>query len=252
MVALISIACTPTNPPSPPPSPEATPVATPKASPPASTPTKTISKVGLMEHLDFTQPLTNLTKSITEKEGVSKTKDRFDRTDQALSLSGDRSFLKLDIDINPAAVPQLTMAVWVKYTGDTTAQQNQSFQVISHDDGNFDRSLGIDNRAGSWGWSAFAGENEPNVLGGLPITANRWVFLAVTYGDDAVVLYVDGKKVADKKNAVMGTGKDFLMLGSNPEFGEHFQGDIDDVFLYRRKLTDAEISELYEITKEPF
>jgi len=82
-------------------------------------------------------------------------------------------------------------------------------------------------------------------------TCWAWVFLAVSYSTSAKTadLYVNGKKIASETDAEPARGHDFLMLGANPAFVQHFPSEIDDCLLYARRLTDAEILEIYEITK---
>ena len=49
-------------------------------------------------------------------------------------------------------MPQVTMVAWVRPDDGSPIKQ-----VISHDHGGYDRSLGIDSRGGGVGWSAFSG-----------------------------------------------------------------------------------------------
>jgi hypothetical protein len=76
--------------------------------------------------------------------------------------------------------------------------------------------------------------------GGLPL--NAWSHLAATYDGATVRLYVNGVQVAAtvaKDSIITTTGA--LRIGGNSIWGEFFTGRIDEIRLYNRVLTAAEI-----------
>ena len=99
---------------------------------------------------------------------------------------------------------------------------------MSHDNGSYDRGMGMDARAGQWGWSAFAGTDQ--VIGGAPVRQNEWTFLAVTVikQPKTTKLWV-GDAEFTAQTSEMGEGHEFLWIGGNPSYGEHFVGDIANV-----------------------
>jgi hypothetical protein len=129
------------------------------------------------------------------------------------------------------------MGAWAKATSGTPIRQ-----VISHDNGGYDRSVGIDFRGGGTGWTAFAGTG--SVLGFQPLTLDEWTFLAVVYDQTigSVTLYVNG--VAFSGSATLGSGNTFTRIGMNPAFGEYFQGSIDNVFFFGDALSPAAINQI--------
>lgn len=161
---------------------------------------------------------------------------------QAWNFDGKESYLKINLDINPIKYPQLTMSAWARYTG---PDADGPFQVISHDDGGYDRSVGIDTRGNTGrSWSTFVGS--AGVLGSTEkVTKNNWAFLTSVYDQNAktVSFYVNGVRVQAEK-AELGGGHPYLYIGSNPSFGEHFTGDIDEVKIFGRALTPTEIQEM--------
>ena len=75
---------------------------------------------------------------------------------------------------------------------------------------------------------------------GLPI--NAWTHVAATYDGPSIRLYVNGAQVAS--GAASGTyeqNANPLWIGGNAVYGEHFQGKLDDIRIYNRALTGAEI-----------
>jgi hypothetical protein len=120
-------------------------------------------------------------------------------------------------------------------------------QVISHDNGGYDRSLGLDWRQGydgstTQGWSAFAGGG--GVLNSGSATSGAWTFLAVVYDQAAwsVTLYVNNSSFP--MTGLLGDGWEYTLIGSNPSFGEYFSGVIDNVFFFDEALTAAQIENI--------
>ena len=76
--------------------------------------------------------------------------------------------------------------------------------------------------------------------GSLPL--NAFTHLAVTYNGTALVLYVNG--VPARSVAVQGSIQNSSMgvhIGGNTVWGEYFQGQIDEVRIYNRALSQSEI-----------
>jgi hypothetical protein len=154
---------------------------------------------------------------------------------QSLNFNGKDNFVSAPVNINPDMMPQITITAWVRAEN---ASPNQ--QVISHDNGNYDRSVGIDYRGGGIGWSCFSGSGA--VLGYREVSIGEWVFLAVVYDQAAakVRLYVNDTMY--EETGTLGSGWDYINIGRNPSFGEYFAGAIDDVRIYNEALDTDEIS----------
>ncbi len=155
-------------------------------------------------------------------------------TGGAFVFDGSSAYIQIQgLNISPSVFPQLTMGAWVLATDVSPIRQ-----IISHDNGGFDRSLGLDNRGGVNGYSAFTGTG---VLGGQPATPWVWTFVAVVYDQIAgtTMLYVNGATYTG--TAASGTGMEFTRIGMNPAFGEYFSGRIDDVFFFSGALTGPQL-----------
>ncbi|HEX8523847.1 MAG TPA: Ig-like domain-containing protein [Tepidisphaeraceae bacterium] len=79
--------------------------------------------------------------------------------------------------------------------------------------------------------------------GGSVLPLNTWSHLATTFDGSAIRLYVNGTLVGS--TAVTGpitTSSDVLRIGGNSVWNEFFQGSIDEVRVYGRALTGAEIA----------
>jgi hypothetical protein len=76
-----------------------------------------------------------------------------------------------------------------------------------------------------------------------PLTLNTWSHVAVTYDGSNMLLYVNGALVATKaQTGTIATGNQALRIGnSNASISEGFNGLIDEIRIYNRALSAAEI-----------
>ena len=167
----------------------------------------------------------------------------------AYQFDGLNDFIELSIDVNPSVLPQLTWGAWVNADANDGVRQ-----VLSHDNGLFDRSLGMDFRAGGGSpsdWSSFTGSNIDTSGGilssGVDVTIGNWVFLAAVYDEvtATVHLHVDGL-VVTALDSEFGSSHNALRIGSNPlsDGIEFFAGQIDNVFIYDEALSASRIEEI--------
>ncbi len=149
--------------------------------------------------------------------------------------SGTNTFITIPLDINPAALPGLTMGAWVRPRDVSGVIRG----ILSNDNGGFDRNLDLDTRGGSGlRYSAFTGSG---VLGGPPAVANTWVFLAVRYDDTAGTVRLDVDSARFSVGGRPGAGNSQTTIGRNPNFDSPFIGSIDNVFFFNRVLSDSEL-----------
>ena len=179
--------------------------------------------------------------------GLTLVADHKGRPNKALHFDGQGSYFKVNMDINPSVLPEFTFHAWVRFTGDPADVTSR--QIFSHDDGEYDRTVGIDPRGkGGFGWCAFVGDHE--VLGTLPLKKDEWVMLTAVYNHPkkTAALYIN-EKVIEDKGCTLGTGLKTLTVGANPTFGENFIGDIEDIGLYGRSWTPEDVAKAYKEQK---
>ena len=88
-----------------------------------------------------------------------------------------------------------------------------------------------------------AGGGSRNVNGSAAIAVNTWTHLALTYNGTALTMYVNGVQSGQTVFAgSIATSTGALKVGGNAIWGEWFQGLIDEVRVYNRALTGAEIT----------
>jgi hypothetical protein len=156
------------------------------------------------------------------------------------------------ININPDYIGTLTMGAWVR----TTTLAPTLRKIMGHDDGGWDRTIGLDDRGGPFRYTSFTGSNPgPAELPG-PRSTNEWTFVAATYDDLSLTLTVyvdvDANTVGDElasatvTDAFFQFGQDTTAIGSlRPDNGdEGWIGYIDNVFLFDHILTREELTAL--------
>ncbi|MBF2054099.1 MAG: LamG domain-containing protein [Candidatus Sericytochromatia bacterium] len=253
LLCLLATACTvnvnntPANP-APSAAPSAMPSAAPSSTPdngsstPTPTPTPEVSTAGLIEYLDFSAA------PPAEQTGLSATPDRLAQADQAWRFSGEsNSFYRVDRDINGTTLPQATFSAWVRTAGENGVDQGH---IISPDNANTSRMLYFTSSSGSPLWHAGTGPSSDDLS--TQALVNRWQLLTVTYDDSSntVALYVDGNLRASTTELAPRNGYDYFHIGNSPFSGKFFVGDIDEVRVYNRVLSDSEIQQLYLASKD--
>lgn len=176
--------------------------------------------------------------------GASLTANGFQGS--AYQFDGLNDFISIPTNVNPGPLPQLTWGAWVNADRITGNPRSGVRQVLSHDNAGFDRSLGMDVRFGGGvpsDWSTFAGSGG-GLGSGIDVVIGDWVFLAASYDQVAgqVKLYVNDQVFST--TGVFGSGFSNVRIGSNPGFGEHFAGRIDNVFLFDEVLTDDRVADI--------
>ena len=80
------------------------------------------------------------------------------------------------------------------------------------------------------------------VNGTTTLQVNTWTHLATTYDGSAMKLYINGVLVGTRATSgTILTTTNPLRIGGNAPWGEYFSGLIDEVRIYNRALTPAEI-----------
>ncbi|MEE4119783.1 MAG: LamG domain-containing protein [Paracoccaceae bacterium] len=158
----------------------------------------------------------------------------------APGLSGIRT----PVDINSAVLPALTMGAWIRPDTFGTGSFGPG-KMLSHDNGGFDRTIGFDGRGDSPGTNiaAFTGSGVADIDGTFS-AFGTWTHYAVRYDGANSALFRNGAPVESFTAGSSVSGLS-LFIGTNPGFDEDFDGLMDDVFVYGRALTDAEIADIF-------
>ena len=155
------------------------------------------------------------------------------------------------ININPGEIPKLTLGAWVK----TSNLDPGLRKVMGHDNGGWDRTIGLDNREGDFRYTSFIGNGRPVVGTPGPESVDHWTFLAASYDQTAneVTVYVDVDSsttddalVAVTEPTAFGDGFDtFAIGGLRPDnANEGWAGAIDNVFVFDDALSADQLTQI--------
>src|SRR5678816_1771512 len=80
------------------------------------------------------------------------------------------------------------------------------------------------------------------VFGTASLAVNTWSHIAVTYDGANLRLYVNGTQVSSvARTGTIPTSTNPLQLGGDSIYGQYFAGAMDEVRIYNRALSAAEV-----------
>ena len=151
---------------------------------------------------------------------------RFDGTDQTLMSS---------IDIGPRRMPYGTVVTVFR---STTADKSPFRKLYGNDNGGFDRAVGLDDRS-ERNYTLFTGSG---VAGYFDLVSNTTYVGVDEYSPDTFSGWVNGSVAVAKIAAAW--HEDALpnmhIGGTGTVFNEYWSGDLAEIIVYARKLSDAE------------
>jgi len=155
----------------------------------------------------------------------------------ALSFNGTNA----RVDIPDAAALHLTTGMTLEAWVNPSAAGNGWQDVIYKGNDNYYlESSSTPNNAPVAG--ATVGSADVGAFSSAPLVTNSWTFLTETYDGTTIQLYVNGVQVAGlAQSGSLVTSTNPLQIGGDSIFGQFFQGLIDNVRIYNRALTAAQI-----------
>ncbi|MFT3866771.1 MAG: hypothetical protein QM729_21120 [Solirubrobacterales bacterium] len=165
------------------------------------------------------------------------------RYGEAMEFDGEGDFLKIPESSELDLTEEFTLEAWVRPEG-----EGYWSPVIDKENGASEGSA-----AAYW---LYDGEWEPHVPwggtqpssgeftgveGDEPLPVGKWSQLTVTWDGSRARLYVDGELVDVGPAGAPPITEGNLDIGGSPELGYYFDGRIDEVRIYDRALTGAEV-----------
>ena len=90
-------------------------------------------------------------------------------------------------------------------------------------------------------YAGIAGAYEVDGRSQLPL--NTWSFVAVTYDGATIRVYLNGTQIStSNRTTTMPVTAQPLRIGGDSQWGEYFNGLIDNIRIYNRALSAAEIT----------
>jgi predicted secreted protein len=95
----------------------------------------------------------------------------------------------------------------------------------------------------------FVNNTTSKVDGTTAVTDDEWHFIAGTFGNKTLRMYVDGKKEAEAQSAVNINPNDWdVMIGgiASSNGAQQYRGSIDEVAMYNRELSADEVTAIFQ------
>jgi len=155
----------------------------------------------------------------------------------ALSFNGTNARVTVNNSASLRLTSAMTLEAWVFPTTVNSAWRD----VIYKGDDNY-YLMAMSNNSSHPVGGAILGGVYAEAIGPNALTANTWAHLATTYDGATVRLYVNGVQVASQaKTGTIATSTNPLQIGGDSIYGQYFAGRIDEVRVYNRGLSVAEI-----------
>ena len=180
--------------------------------------------------------------------GATLTTDRFGNANSAYSFDGIDDYVAVlsSAELKGVANNNMTFSVWIRPDG----WCDETLPIICKDPGYI------------WQFSSARGytENAPfdTLVGcrlyeddfslGRNIEFGQWQHWAVSVSANRIIVCLNGEIVIDEECSITqsSSGDSNLLIGSNPSFDVNFSGAMDDLRIYNRALSAAEVKALYE------
>ncbi len=155
----------------------------------------------------------------------------------AIRFDGKQNTLEVPMSIDPKVAPQLTViSVWTS----ATAERSTLRKLYGADNGGYDRAAGIDDRSEGSNYTVFGGS--AGVVGSLTFTANTPNLTVESYDQTQKKLNTWANGAARSNvEAEYNESLDHFFIGSTGRvYHEPWQGDLAEMLVYRRVLSDDE------------
>lgn len=175
------------------------------------------------------------------------TADRFGKANSAYQFNGTNQYISIpnNSNLNIAEGESYSISFWVKHNAQNNAKYIISkYYTLSEPS----YAVGTGSNGDSYSWHGFtnnfSGGTESR--GNIDLNNNEWHHITSVFkSGESVAIYVDG--VLDIEHTVSHTGsisntRD-LTIGCNANLAQYYNGAIDDIKIYKKALSVAEIKE---------
>ncbi|HEY7377318.1 MAG TPA: LamG-like jellyroll fold domain-containing protein, partial [Steroidobacteraceae bacterium] len=156
----------------------------------------------------------------------------------ALQFDGvdDRVTIASSASLN--ATTAVTLEAWVYPTANQSGWRN----IVQHEVDAYFLYAGSSQGTLRPAGGATVGGTIDGVIASSSLPLNTWTHLALTFNGSIYRFYVNGTQIGTKsRTGTMPSNSNSTSIGGDSAYGDYFQGRIDDVRIYNRALSDAEI-----------
>ncbi|MEQ9101622.1 MAG: LamG-like jellyroll fold domain-containing protein [Imperialibacter sp.] len=202
-----------------------------------------ISTEGLVFFAPFGANVNSIVNGIQSNSSNSKVPDRFETPDKARGFNGTNQAIYYRDELFKIS-KGITVSVWVRANDDTPGG------IVTHDA----YRISLRNKVFSGAVFIKLGEQK-YVLAESPMSTymEGWQHLAFTYDLKTFTTFWNGKKMISKEwigESIVDRDQE-VFIGKSIG-GDFFSGDIDDVTIYNRALSESEILQLFEQNESTF
>jgi len=185
--------------------------------------------------------------------------DRFGKDGKCYFFDGIDDYIAIG---NPEALriaPSITVAAWLKVTGSpfsvyllSKTGKGANGEYVGYNFITYKNALMDVYSHGL----VLSGANSGVIYSEGTWPPNEWTFLTVSLENDHTKIYVNGIKILDgfgaRSLATLDVSLGDVLIGKGGEDGlaNPFSGSIDEVAIYNRALSEMEVSNFYEVSKQ--
>lgn len=157
----------------------------------------------------------------------------------AIRFDGNDSILETNLDINPGVTPNLTV---ISVFDSRTAAKDPLRKLYGADDGGYDRAAGIDNRGDTTNYCIFGGDG---VISYFSLEKDKPTITVDSWTPKTFDGWVNGKHALSQVAVSNGKGLPHMYIGgTGTDYHEPWMGDVSEMIVYTRTLTDQERTEI--------
>jgi uncharacterized protein (TIGR02145 family) len=173
--------------------------------------------------------------------GLTLTSDRFGNVNSAYQFNGTSDFIEVPSGLGVNAPEQFSYGFWVNFSSSARMRMlNNVWSTI----GNY---ASVDADTGKICLRIDTGPNAKAVSTSGRYNDAKWHHISVIHTKDSLCMLIDNRLVVSiaYSTVVTGTGTEESRFGKYEEGQFLYNGALDDVYIYNRALSPAEIDSLY-------
>jgi len=159
-----------------------------------------------------------------------------------MNLSGSATGIWTNLDAQPTALPTATWMCFLKPANVSGLQM-----IMSTDDGGYDRT--VETSRGDGNFNIFTGGGS---WAAAPTTVGAWQFICVVYAAADHLFYKNSTQYARGAAFSGGATTGRFTIGCAPSGSERYAGLVNNVMVYNRALTAAEVSQNFNALRGRF
>jgi hypothetical protein len=163
-------------------------------------------------------------------------------TDQGYEFDGSNNYIIIGDNESFEGLTEISVSIWVNYDNVTDEQ----YTICKAETG-INNTWQIKVMSGEFRSAFWDTSGNPYGPNGGNLSTNQWYHVVATYGSSESVLYINGNRISSDPtsgNNLRNTSSR-VAIGSTGNPGLYSNAILDDPRVYSKKLTDSEVSNLY-------